>query len=201
MAEPVHTDPPLSGRLIYRLFPIRRRVIEANLRRVFGRAIPETEIVALAQAHYAHLFRCLGELIRFPFLSREKRSSLARVENVDAVWQAHAEGNGVLILTGHFGNFEMATVAGIGANQEYRGRLHFVRKPLKPRWLERLLTRRFRKAGFGVLARRGSLDEILDRLAAGDGIVFILDQHAGGRDGIVVDFLGAPAATYRRSSL
>ena len=52
-----------------------------------------------------------------------------------------------------------------------------------------------------MLARRGSLDEIFERLDAGDGIVFILDQHAAGRDGVVVDFLGAPAATYRSLAL
>lgn len=201
VAERVHTDPPLSGRLIYHLVPIRRRIIMANLRRVFGDAVSDREVVGLAQAHYAHLYRSFVELLRFPFLSEEKRADLARVENVDAVWRAHAEGKGVLILTGHFGNFEMATVAGIGSNQEYRGRLHFVRKPVKPRWLESLLTRRFRRAGFGVLARRGSLDEIFERLDAGDGIVFILDQHAAGRDGVVVDFLGAPAATYRSLAL
>ena len=201
VAEPVRTDPPLSGRIIYHLLPIRRRVILANLRRVFGGAVPDREIVALAQAHYAHLFRSLTELLGFPFLSKARRAALARVENVDAVWRAYGEGKGVLILTGHFGNFEMATVAGIGGNQEYRDRLHFVRKPLKPRWLESLLTRRFRRAGFGVLARRGSLDEILERLALGHGIVFILDQHAGGRDGVIVEFLGAPASTYRSLAL
>jgi KDO2-lipid IV(A) lauroyltransferase len=201
VTEPVRNNPPLSGRLIYHLVPLRRRVIIANLRRVFGSAVSDREIVGLAQAHYAHLFRSLAELLRFPFLSEAKRAALARVENVDAVWRAHAEGKGVLILTGHFGNFEMATVAGIGGNQEYRGRLHFVRKPLKPRWLESLLTRRFRRAGFGVLARRGSLDAILERLEAGDGVVFILDQHAGGRDGVIVEFLGAPASTYRSLAL
>lgn len=201
VAEPVRSDPPLSGRLIYHLLPFRRGVITGNLRRVFGSAVSDREIVRLAQAHYAHLYRSLIELLRFPFLSDRKRAAMARVENVEAVWSAHAEGKGVLILTGHFGNFEMATVAGIGGNQEYRGRLHFVRKPLKPRWLESLLTRRFRRAGFGVLARRGSLDTILERLAEGDGIVFILDQHAGGRDGVVVEFLGAPASTYRSLAL
>jgi KDO2-lipid IV(A) lauroyltransferase len=201
VAEPLHTEAPLSGRIIYRVFPFRRRIILNNLRQVFGHSVPEAEITRMAQAHYAHLFRSLVELARFPFLPPKRRAALARVENVEAVWAAHAEGKGVLILTGHFGNFELATVAGIGGNQQYRGRLHFVRRPVKPRWLETLLTRRFRRAGFGVLPRRGSLDEILERLAAGDGVVFILDQHAGGRDGVVVDFLGVPAATFRSLAL
>ena len=43
--------PPLSGRLLYRLLPLRRAVMLSNLRRVYGSTLSETEIVALAQAH------------------------------------------------------------------------------------------------------------------------------------------------------
>ena len=43
--------------------PLRRRVVLANLRRVFGATVPETEIVRLAQAHYDHLLRLAGEFL------------------------------------------------------------------------------------------------------------------------------------------
>jgi phosphopantetheine--protein transferase-like protein len=36
-----------------------------------------------------------------------------------------------------------------------------------------------------------------DRLAAGDLVVYPLDQHASRRDGVVVDFFGHPASTFR----
>ena len=78
-----------------------------------------------------------------------------------------------------------------------RGRFHFVRRALKPDWLDALVTRRFRRAGFGVLGKRGSLDAMLDRLARGDVIVFPFDQHAQPPDGIEVDFFGAPAWTFK----
>src|SRR5215510_15287106 len=78
-----------------------------------------------------------------------------------------------------------------------RGRFHFLRRPIKPRWLDRLVSWRFRQAGFGVVPKRGSLDLILDRLAAGDVIVFPFDQHAGPPDGIEVDFFGHPAWTFK----
>jgi len=48
-----------------------------------------------------------------------------------------------------------------------------------------------------VLSKRGSLDAILDRLAAGDIVVFTFDQHAGPPDGIEVDFFGHPAWTFK----
>jgi lauroyl/myristoyl acyltransferase len=111
LALPAQADAPLAGRLIYRLFPLRRRVILENLRRVFGPAVPEAEIVGLAQAHYAHLWRLAGEFVRFRWLSEERKSALIRVDNVEALARALERGKGVLILTGHFGNFEVATIA------------------------------------------------------------------------------------------
>lgn len=188
---------PSLGRWVYRLLPLRRRIVLANLRRVFGHTLSEAEIVTLAQAHYAHLARSLMELLRFPFLSQAQRDALARVENVESCLRAHSMGKGVLILTGHLGNFEVATVAAIRQFTQYRGQFHVLRRPISPRWIERLLRRRFRAAGLEVLPKKGALDDLLDRLARGDAIVFVMDQHAAGRDGVRVDFFGHPAGTFR----
>jgi KDO2-lipid IV(A) lauroyltransferase len=195
LALPAQADAPLAGRLIYRLFPLRRRVILENLRRVFGPAVPEAEIARLAQAHYAHLWRLAGEFVRFRWLS-EERVGVIRVDNVEALARARTR-QGALILTGHFGNFEVATIAGLRHFPHMRGRFHFIRRAIRPRWLDALVNRRFRQGGFGVLGKRGSLDAILERLEAGDLVVFPFDQHASPPDGIAVDFFGQPAGTFK----
>ena len=197
LAIPAYTDAPLAGKLIYRLLPVRRKVVLANLRRVFGNAVPDAEIESLAQAHYAHLWRLLGEFLRFRWMSPARKRATVRVENVDVLAALLARGKGVLVLTGHFGNFEVATVAGLSHFPEMHGRIHFVRRAIKPRWLDALVTRRFRRAGFGVMSKRGSLDAILDRLAAGDMVVFPFDQHASPPDGIESEFFGHPAWTFK----
>jgi phosphopantetheine--protein transferase-like protein len=197
LALPTHTEVPLAGRLLYRLLPLRRRVILENLRRVFGPAVPEAEIERLAQAHYAHWWWSLGEFLRFRWMSPARKAAMVRVENVDVLAAALARGKGVLVLTGHFGNFEVATVAGLAGFPEMHGRIHFVRRAIKPRWLDALVTRRFRRAGFGALGKRGSLDAILERLAAGDMVVFPFDQHAGPPDGIASEFFGHTAWTFK----
>jgi KDO2-lipid IV(A) lauroyltransferase len=176
-------------------------VILDNLRRVFGDSAPAAEIEALAQAHYAHFGRLLWEFLRFPWISAERRRSMVRVENLEALIAALEQGKGVLILTGHFGNFEVATAAGLDSYPQARGRFWFVRRPIKPEWLDRMVTRRFRRAGFGVLPKRGGLDAILDKLAAGDLVVFPFDQHASRRDGVLVEFFGHPAGTFRSLSV
>jgi KDO2-lipid IV(A) lauroyltransferase len=172
-------------------------VIVDNLRRVFGASVPTPDIERLAQAHYAHLWQLGREFVRFRWLSRERKRALVRVEGLDTFIDAFRAGKGVLILTGHFGNWEVATVAGIERYPEVRGRFHFVRRPIKPRWLDALVTRRFGAAGFGVVAKRGSLEKIVALLEQGDVIVFPFDQYAGGADGMDVEFFGEAAGTFK----
>jgi len=155
----------------------------------------------LAQAYCAHFLRFLIEFLRLPFMSGARRRAWIRVENIESPVRAHQQGKGILLLTGHFGNFEVATVAGIGQFPQYRGLFHFVRRPLKPKWLHDFVNWRFRRAGFGTLAQRGSLDTIFDLLSQGGIIVYPFDQHASRKDGVTVDFFGHPAGTHKSVAL
>jgi KDO2-lipid IV(A) lauroyltransferase len=197
LAEPAVTEVTLSGRLFYHLLPLRRRVIMANLRRVYGDHLPDAEITRIAQAHYGHVLKLPFELLAALWTSPERRAARVRIENEALVLDALAQRKGIIVLTGHFGNWEVATVSGISLFPELRGHFHFVRRRIKWRWLDALVARHFRNAGFGILAKRDTLDAILDRLADGDVVVFPFDQHARGKDGIPVEFFGHPAGTFR----
>ena len=197
LALPAQVRAPRLGKLLYRLLPFRRGVIVDNLRRVFGSALPQAEIDALAAAHYDHLARLAGEFVRYRWYSAARKRRLVRVEGVDAFARAWDAGRGALVLTGHFGNFEVATVAGLMQFPEVRNRIHFVRRPIKPAWLDALVNRRMREAGFGTIGKRGSLDAMLALLEKGDAIVFPFDQHAQRPDGIEVEFFGHRAGTFR----
>jgi len=197
LAVPARAEPSLAGRFFQRFMPLRGEIVMGNLRRVFGNVVDEAEIARLAAAHYGHLWRLLGEFIRFRWLSAAGKLALVRVEGLDNFIAARDQGKGILILTGHFGNWEVSTTAGIAQFPEMRGHFHFVRRPIKPAWLDRLVTRRFEAAGFGVFSKRDSLDAMLESLARGDAVVLPFDQHAGPPDGIAVDFLGQPAWTFK----
>ncbi|MEO8280807.1 MAG: lysophospholipid acyltransferase family protein, partial [Ideonella sp.] len=97
----------------------------------------------------------------------------------------------------HFGNFEVSTVAGLAQFPEVLGRIHFVRRTIKPAWLDALVNRRMREAGFGTIGKRGSLERMLALLENGDAIVFPFDQHARRPDAIDVEFFGHPAGTFK----
>ncbi|HUG03195.1 MAG TPA: 4'-phosphopantetheinyl transferase superfamily protein [Steroidobacteraceae bacterium] len=199
LAEPAEVTVPAAGRFLYRFVPLRRDVVLANLRRVFGDTASTAEIERLAAAHYGHLWRLVGEFIRFPWMSEARKRALSRVENLDALVAALAQGKGVLVLTGHFGNWEVATTAANTQFPHMRGKFHFVRRALKSRWLDRLVTHRVNQARCRVFLKCGllDLDAVLARLEQGDVIVFPFDQHARPPDGIEVDFFGYPAWTFK----
>jgi len=194
---PRNIEVPWFGKLLYYFLPFRKGVVLGNLRRVFGDVLDERAIRRVAQAYCAHFGRFLMEYIRFRWMPAERKKAWVRVENIEVPLRAHAQGKGILLLTGHFGNWEVATTGGISQFPQYQGLLHFVRRPLKPKWFNDFITRRFRRAGFGTLSKRGSLETILDLLSKGAIIVYVLDQHAGGGDGIPVEFLGHPANTFK----
>ena len=197
LAVPARMPSSRMGRFIARFVPLRREVVLANLQRVYGLQVAPGEIDRIAAAHYGHLWRLACEFVRFRWMSAAQKKALVRVEGVDNFVAALDQGKGILVLTGHFGNWEVSTTSGIALFPELRGRFHFVRRPIKPAWLDRLVTRRFNEAGFGVFSKRDSLDALLAALARGDAVVVPFDQHAGPPDGIAVDFLGHAAWTFK----
>jgi KDO2-lipid IV(A) lauroyltransferase len=192
ISQSTKTKAPWFGTMIYHLLPYRRFVMLDNLRRVFGDLLPESEIRSLAQANYAHCVRFLLESFRLHFMSPRQRKSWIRLENLEAPLGAQRRGKGIILLTGHFGNFDVSCMAGLVQFPRFRNLFHFVRRPLKPRLLESLIARRFRRAGLGILPKKGSLDKILKLLGRGSIVVYAFDQHAEKRDGVAVDFCGHP---------
>lgn len=195
--EDAGIEVPWYGKFIYHVLPLRRRVVMDNLRRVFGETLTERRIAEIAQAFYAHLVKFLGEFISLPFMSDEKRSRIVRVEGIEHLRAAMEGGRGVLLLTGHFGNWEVSTVAGIAQFREAHGLFHFIRRPLKPKWFNDFVMRRFQKAGFGTLEKSGSLDDILALLEKNHIIVSIFDQFTVRKYGVQSEFFGHPAHTFK----
>jgi len=188
---------PWYGKLAYHLFPLRRSVVLNNLNLVFGKTLSPSQIEDLAKAFYGHHFKSISEVMKLPFMTATQKYKLVRVQGGENLEKALEEGNGVLLLTGHFGNWELSTVLGLAQFREYFGRFHFIRRPLKPKWVNDLVMRRFRKAGFGTLEKAGSLDDILDLLENNNVVVSIFDQYTVQKFGVTSEFFGHSARTFK----
>lgn len=187
----------MIGGILYHWLPVRRRIVLENLRQVFPRA-GEPEIRRLAQRFYGHFWTSVLEMIRLPFMSDDDVRRRVRVVGEEHLYRANREGRGALILTGHFGSWEVAPIGAMMKYQRYRGRFFFIRKTLGP-VLERVLFGRFHRAGLGVIPKHGGLQQVLDALARNHAVVFLMDQHSspGSKNGIAVEFFGRLAGTNR----
>lgn len=189
----------MMGQIVYHCFPYRRRVVQDNIRHVFDSALTRDQQEHLAKAFYSHLLTSIKEMIQLRFLSEKQLCDQVDVRGYEKLLAVAEEGKGVLVLTGHFGNWEFAPLGGILNFKQFQGQFHFIRRTLGSKTLERILFRRYFKAGLNVIPKKDSLQQVCDVLEKNHAVVFVLDQHASlvNRDGVAVEFFGKKAGTYR----
>lgn len=179
--------------------PYRRRIILSNIEQVFGNKLTPSQQTHLAKAFYSHLMTSIKEMIQLRFLNEKKLCDRVDVVGHERLLAVASKGRGVLVLTGHFGNWEFAPLGGILNFKQFQGQFHFIRRTLGSKTLERILFRRYYKAGLNVIPKKNSLQQVCDVLEQNHAVVFVLDQHASlaNRDGVAAEFFGKKAGTYR----
>jgi KDO2-lipid IV(A) lauroyltransferase len=183
--------------LAYRVDRRHRLVALENLRHAFPEHHTEAERDALVRATYLHFARLLIEIILTPrklHLSNWKRHVILPRDRllVDRL----LSGRPLLLLTGHFGNWELAGyILGLLGFPP-----HAVARPLDNPYLDAFL-RRFREhTGQRLLAKHGDFDRMQEVLASGGVLATLADQDAGQR-GLFVDFFNRPASTHKAIAL
>ena len=182
---------------MYHLVPVRRRIVMENLRQVFEDQLSETELRRLARCFYSHVAKTIKENLAMMVSSERRIAGQVDVLGVEHVLKAAEQAKGVLILTGHFGNWELSAVAAMLQFKQYQNRFHVIRKSLAP-GLENMVFGRFRKAGLRVVSPANALIDVFDALEKNDVIIFIMDQHnVVGSKAVAVEFFGKEAGTNR----
>ena len=189
------------GSALYTLFPVRRSIVMANMRQALGDRLNEPELRRLAKCFYGHVAKTVAENLAMMVSSERRIAERVDVIGTEHVLGAAEKGNGVLILTGHFGNWELSAVGAMLQFEQYQNRFHVIRKSLGL-GLERAVFGRFHKAGLRVIRRMDALTNVLDALENNDVAIFIMDQHNKvGAKGVAVDFFGREAGTHRSLAL
>lgn len=199
--NPSELKPSMIGSVFFSLLPVRRRTVMENLHQVFGDRLSAAEQRRLARCFYGHVAKTIKENLWMMLSSERRIASRVDVVGVEHVLSAAELGRGVLILTGHFGNWELSAVGAILQFKQYQNRFHVIRKALGL-GLERVVFGRFRKAGLEVIRREDALAKTLDVLEKNDVVIFIMDQHNKvGAKAVSVEFFGKEAGTHRSLAL
>lgn len=189
----------LMGRFLYRFLPYRRDVIMANINQVYNEQLNQSQKVHLAKSYYSHLVTSVKEAIQLRFISEATLRDKVEVRGHEKMLAVVGEQKGVLVVTGHFGNWEFAPIGGVLNFKEFQGQFHFIRRTLGFKALEHILFKRYYQAGLNVIPKKNSLERVGVALEKNHAVIFVLDQHASlvNRDGIAVEFFGKKAGTYR----
>ncbi len=170
------------------------RVGMRNLEIAFPeKTIPERK--AILKGTFESLGRVLGELSQVHKFTREKLAELIDFELDDETKAAYAinksEGRGVLITTGHLGNWELL-VLGFAALYEP---ISYLARPLDNLKIDGLLTERRTRFGNTPINKTNSAMLAIKILREGGILGILSDVNAHPKEGVFVPFFGVPACT------
>jgi KDO2-lipid IV(A) lauroyltransferase len=176
----------------------RHRVVGMeNLRHAFGDRYTEAERDRIVRGVYEHFCMMLMEILHIPrklhpTTWRDRITLVGHAPVLDRLMS----GGPMILLSGHFGNWEMAGylfgVFGFPPNS--------VARTLDNPYLDDFLRRFRERTGQKMIPKNGGYDQMLEVLRDGGILSFLADQDAGQR-GLYVDFFGRPASTHKAIAL
>ncbi len=176
------------GRLAYWLQPKRSRIGIANLQAAFEGNLTRTEASRTIKRCYQHLGEGVFELLRLPVMDRAYFDRYVQVEHLDRLEAATASGRPVIVLTGHFGSWEMCS---IGAAVHGYPVVALARAQKKMPKLYQLLISYRESKGCTIVHKGGAMRRLIAALENRELVGIVADQAS--RQGIFIPFFGRPA--------
>jgi KDO2-lipid IV(A) lauroyltransferase len=187
-----------SAWLVYKLVRSRRRVALENVCASFPQLAGDPAAAdRLVRAMYRHFMRVVAELVYLPrkLHATNWRKHLTLAPGAGAL-PPLLESRAVLMVTAHFGNWEMAGyVMGL-----FGFRTHAIARVLDNPHVERFALRFRQRTGQTIIAKNDDFARLTEAMRGGAKVATLADQDAGQR-GVFVDFFGRPASTHKAIAL
>jgi len=183
-----------SGRVLGALVAALDRrhlaIARDNLRQSFPEW-SEALVDRTARGVWIHFGGVMFDLVRILAKGPKSVNPFVTIEGREHAELAHRSPHGVVLITGHFGNWE---THGIVHSQHF-GSIGVVARPLDNPALDRAMTSLRESAGNEVIAKEHAMIRSMRRLKAAQGVAFVVDQNVQEKEGIFVNFFGRPACT------
>lgn len=135
--------------------------------------------------------RMLADFAHFPRLNRDNIERVIVYDGFENYTRAASQGQGVLFLTAHFGNWELGSFAhGI-----YGHPCSFVVREMDNPLIDALINRTRCLSGGKAIEKKDSARYVLRAFERGEAVGVLMDQNMLPNEGVFVDFFGRPACT------
>jgi KDO2-lipid IV(A) lauroyltransferase len=153
--------------------------------------LDEDERLRILKGVYRGLGWQLAEFCRMERYTAANTAGLIRYEGLERFLEAEARGNGVLILTGHLGAWELSSFY-----HSLMGHpMGMVIRRLDNRRLDAFVNRIRCLHGNRVLHKDDFARGLLTAMRAGESVGILMDTNMTPPQGVFVDYFGTPACT------
>ena len=172
-------------------WPSKRFVTRLNIAQITGRPVYDPYVNRLALASWRNYGRYASDFISFPHLDVDSVvRNLRDLSEDEGGWQgcmqsALLAGRGALLVTAHFGNWDMA-----GAILAHFHPVSAVAETFSDKQLNQLLQDQRREKGIGIIPLGSSLRPILRILQQNQFAAIVFDRPVAENQGIEVTFFG-----------
>lgn len=187
----IHTFSKIIAYFAFHVLRIRRDVVISNLQKAFPE-LSNSQIQNLAKKNYQSIASTFIEVFKLNSLSEKEIKDLITFEGQDLINDKYQENKGLILLTAHFGNWELGA---IGMGIYYKGILKVLVKKQKNTYVADWLKELRERFGNKEVTLGPSVREIYKSIKE-KNIVGIVGDQRGKRDGVRVKFFGRDTSTF-----
>ena len=168
-----------------------REAVMSNLRRVFayqGQHPSDADLRRMARQTFRHFSKYLVDFFRYGGIASNEVKRLVHVEHLEYLDECRALGRGVLLVSAHFGNWELGGCALAAMGYPIKA----VVLPQPAENVDRLFQGHRRRHGLTVIPLGNSVRHVIRSLRNNECVALLADRDYSVHD-TWVPFLGAPA--------
>ncbi len=180
------------GLCVFSLTRVRKRVTMDNLRHGFPEKT-EGERTAIARGAYKTYGIAITQMLWAGSASVAELMSKVTIRDVGVVKRALAQGRGLILMSGHFGCWELLVSS---VRLQLGVPFVILVQTQRNRRIDALVNRLRSRFDNQTVAMGPSVRQVMKALQEGRTVALLGDQ-SGPRESVFVDFFGRPAATHR----
>lgn len=178
------------GSIAHALLPSRRRIAFDNLKQGMGDSLSDDAIEAIVKRVFENIGRTMVEFARLGQVTPETARQFIIGDVTADLDRVIEEGRGAVIVTGHFGNWEMA-----GAYLSSRGYpVDYLVGTQHNKKVDEMFIGFRKQLNVGIISVKKSIRSIFKALRSNRLVALVSDQHDPG-GGVILEFFGRRAAT------
>ena len=168
--------------------PRRTQIGVLNLRAAFEGRLTPTQARRTIRACYRNMGAGLLELLRLPVIDRAYLDRYVTIDGVERFEAAATSGRPLILLTGHYGNWELSSIAAALLGHPI---VALARAQERLPKLYRLLVSYRESKGCMIVHKGGAMKRLIEALQQRRPVGIVGDQAS--RQGLFAEFFGRPA--------